>query len=585
MPSAAVTQGTGATTSASHPYCIFIDGLDVARVPGTPGTVMGVDIDTVEINERLGEPSRFSCVVDDPLKTFVPRYNADVYVVDHRGMRYKSGAYRTDDLFGGFLVSASKEPDGLGYRWTLDCISLEVLLDQRVWSSGVYPASTDVWSSGLTDTLHGLAEAVLTMDHRVTLRYADWEMQPGTAPDGGAASLLHGTAGSSLVIPLGFLKSAVAFTGKTVRQVLMDINAVSDQPTDVALLADGEDILDVDQRGRIRYYPQWGVLPYEDIKQGTPANSGIYAGRPAPYDIEVQKDTSNLINAVYVRGIDGASSGWVEDAASIATYGRREAFLESADVVSSTSRDQTGRTYLLGHTVNERIQFSLAGTHDSLIGIPTVFTNEPGVGWHPRAVAYLWSADGYWTDGALALCYEVTKRFSGGGQWMQLDLSFQGASNKAASALSVQRADLSLQTQSATRLRGALDEVAVRSKTGAPTDADFDVPRDGYIVVDTTNGFWYTRIGGNWIVTGRSTAAGISTVAMAAGAPTSWSVTYGTLVGAAFGSMVIAQSTVPGSVLLEASADPADPTATGATFWAYRTNAVNTTFSWMVYAR
>ena len=47
-------------------------------------------------------------------------------------------------------------------------------------------------------------------------------------------------------------------------------------------------------------------------------------------------------------------------------------------------------------------------------------------------------------------------------------------------------------------LAGTLGEVAVRVKAGTPADTDFDVARDGFIVVDTTRATMWLRAGGTW---------------------------------------------------------------------------------------
>ena len=46
--------------------------------------------------------------------------------------------------------------------------------------------------------------------------------------------------------------------------------------------------------------------------------------------------------------------------------------------------------------------------------------------------------------------------------------------------------------------QGTLGEVAVRVKAGTPADTDFDIARDGFIVVDTTRATMWLRAGGTW---------------------------------------------------------------------------------------
>lgn len=67
-----------------------------------------------------------------------------------------------------------------------------------------------------------------------------------------------------------------------------------------------------------------------------------------PYNsIDEERDASELVNAVYIVGADTAK--WVEDATSIAAYGRREGAVTNADLLTEAAVDDYGATFIAEH--------------------------------------------------------------------------------------------------------------------------------------------------------------------------------------------------------------------------------------------
>lgn len=83
-----------------------------------------------------------------------------------------------------------------------------------------------------------------------------------------------------------------------------------------------------------------GAAPYA-IRIGTPG-----LGEIAPEDLEIEWDSSNLVNAYYVKGATDAGSGWVVDAASVQKFGRHEDYIDAPDADTSAKRDAIGSAAL-----------------------------------------------------------------------------------------------------------------------------------------------------------------------------------------------------------------------------------------------
>lgn len=497
----AISQGTGATSSAARAYSIFVHGLDVAMQPGqTGGNAYGTDIDSLVITERLGEADRAEFTIDDPSEVLSIERDQDVLIVDHAGRSLASGARVADDIFRGLVDSVSRTPlsSGIGWEWHVVAISLEALLDRRVLTSGVIPTTISVVSA--------LQQVLSTLDPRVSAVQVDVNAAQVTRT-GPSAGILIGTAGAP-----GVMLAPVSLAGKTYRQAIQDVVAASDGPAYIASGA-ATDLFaslqfDVDMQGRFRYGITAGInlgyLPLGLIADGNNIREGTGAPltQAAPSDIQVTPDLSGYVSRVFVQGVDATSSGWVINDVAEKAWGRVDDYITAPSATSATTRDAAGYAYLQLKRPIIRVQLTLSDTHDRLIPNPTAA--DQNTGWHVRSYSQIRSDSGYWADpsatsGVTGLCWEVIKRFSGGGKHMSLELGFGGGRQSGGASIATAFADLSAETKAAGRLVGTLDEVALRTKAGIPTDADFDVPRDGFIVLDTGSPVVvWQRAGGVW---------------------------------------------------------------------------------------
>mgnify|MGYP007071586315 CR=1 FL=1 len=118
----------------------------------------------------------------------------------------------------------------------------------------------------------------------------------------------------------------------------------------------------------------------------------------APEDLQIEWDSSALVNAYYVRGATAAGTGWVTDAASISTYGRREAYLDAPDADTGSKRDAVGNA-ALADTADPiaRGSFTVASPYDD---------------WRPAQIVTVTSAAHGITNTSYRIL-KVTKKYIG----------------------------------------------------------------------------------------------------------------------------------------------------------------------------
>lgn len=479
MPTAAVMFGTSLTTATAHPFCLFVDGLDIIKQPSTTGgTGFGTLVDSVVLHEKSGTPSTLTFNVDDPSYALSSNFRrgAYVYFVDHTGRPTSSSNYATDDLFRGFLESAALNADATNRQWACSAIGIETLLDRTVIPSGVLPFNMD-FSAAIQAVMAAYSKG----------DYISWLFKDTTAIDTGNAWM--STGGNTLL-------ADVPLTGKTIRQALEDIGRAASQYALYSSPTYGMNVM-VEPQGRLRAAGHTTRSPGGNTpREGNRTPTTIGAA-----NVAVDYDMSQLINAVYVRGVDAVSSGWVVDQGSISSNGRFEAFLDAPTAFTSTQRDVIGTRYLQDRLPTFTIHMTGSGSH-ALTYNSSVFNK----GFHVDMADQLITANQVWPvdsgvfpnfSGTYTL-YEMTQTWKGGGNYTSIDYVWGGFS-KNVGALLYQRDNEALTTSKAgSRLAGTLGEVAVRVKAGQPVDSDFDSARDGFIVVDTTNSVLWIRVNGAW---------------------------------------------------------------------------------------
>jgi len=145
MPNAAIV-AAALTDHSSHPFALWVGGVDMIKQPGTAGNLYGVPIDTIEITENgPGGVSSLRCSVEDPLNVLpIPTAGTEVVFMDI-----------ADDHpeFGGYVQAVDVRPhEGQQGRWLdLTCAGYEILLDWEIVSltlaASPTPSSHDVWQS------------------------------------------------------------------------------------------------------------------------------------------------------------------------------------------------------------------------------------------------------------------------------------------------------------------------------------------------------------------------------------------------------------------------------------------------------
>lgn len=511
MPTMALMAGTGLTTAVkTKPICLFVDSTDVLSQPGTPGAVFGTPIESVVLHEVLGQPATLEFTVEDPQAAYTPKRSADVYMVDFNAGGAGSVGYQNlNDIFRGIITSVSMQPlvnqGPSGRQWQITATGLDILLDRTI-----IPPNSGAVSSNWVGTANSAIQSVMARFFpNPRISFLDSDSSGTIQPNLWLQGLNSNQIGTD--VPL---------SGKTVRQALEDVSRAYTGFTYKILTSPYTAMLSVDPQGRLNALRPPAMTWPPTSTLGITGRPVLYEGSaasnfaiPAPYNINVDTDATNLVNAVYVRGVDAVSSGWVTDAASISSNGRIEALLEAPQVVTSAAVTSVGNNYLADHQIQYRIKFTIAGKHDGTAAdqiYDLAGSNQAGW-WHVRNQTSLRSASGYFPPGeggnvpvpnpddqTIYILSEMTQRWKAGGKWSELDLSYWAAQKSVGSLLFQRDNSTSLTSQAGGRLQGTLGEVAVRVKAGQPVDSDFDSARDGFIVVDSTNLKMWMRVGGVW---------------------------------------------------------------------------------------
>jgi hypothetical protein len=115
------------------------------------------------------------------------------------------------------------------------------------------------------------------------------------------------------------------------------------QAAETVASAAGPDILvTTDPSGRLSYRKRLAgsAAPFA-LRVGNPGG-----GEMSPENLVIEYDSTQIVNAYYVKGATAAGTGWVLDYASILQYGRHEAFVDAPDADTAAKRDALGAAYL-----------------------------------------------------------------------------------------------------------------------------------------------------------------------------------------------------------------------------------------------
>lgn len=193
----------------------------------------------------------------------------------------------TTPLFGGFVRTLSNTVAGTGRGYRVTCYDYSTLLDR----SNVVQ---DDRAAGETDKA------------RLTYLMTTY----GTAVGLSSSATQLATLNGSML--------AQKFRLLSLRQAIESVLG--------AALVTGNYAVDASKR-LVTWDNVAGLAtaPYNLII-GTPAG-----GQIAPADLTIDGDSSELYNAYFVRGSTAAGSGWFVDAASVASWGRREKYIDAPE--------------------------------------------------------------------------------------------------------------------------------------------------------------------------------------------------------------------------------------------------------------
>lgn len=295
MPNTAVL-AAALTDHSTHPWGLFIDGLDVIRQPGSTGNAYGTPVQDVHVKE-LGPwgVSSLDVDVDDPLASLSFSDNAAVEFWDLSGSRL---------IFRGRLDSIGVSPGfGIGRTWNLSAIGLESLLDEAI-----VPPATVVSGTKLPTAIATLANL-----------YAPWIKAPfldaGTLPYTGAGSFDYpiGTLHAAGVGADTLVNGTWTWTGGTLREAITSLAAQS-----VLLLA-GTGIIQYGVPILVTLDFFYGLRVWQDLPTVQPDDyttltvTDTYAGTTTAEGLDYQREPGDVIRGAYVVGAASALFGPYSD--------------------------------------------------------------------------------------------------------------------------------------------------------------------------------------------------------------------------------------------------------------------------------
>jgi hypothetical protein len=323
MPTA-IPIAAALTTAAAHPWILTIGGLDVIKEPGGAG--FGVSPATVRVVEAgPGGVSSIEFDVDDPFKS--------VAIADGAELVYWN-ATADVPIFRGYVDTWQASPafGDQGRRFRVEGVGVETLLDWLINPGGVVggPAAMNYaagWLAGYLGFPGSVGSTEPTPSESSETAPVGSFIRTGTD-----ATLLNWF---STVLPEGAtLREAIA-------QALTHAIANDTQGPGSGFggTAVSPMFLTVDFLLRLRQWQdQAGRRPtdYTDLTVSD-------AGPIRPENLTHRRDPGQIIRAVYVKGADAASSGWVVDGSGVPG---RQAYLADTTIGSALERDQAARAVM-----------------------------------------------------------------------------------------------------------------------------------------------------------------------------------------------------------------------------------------------
>jgi len=305
MVTAAMAMGTGLVGTTAYPYSITVGWTEVAPA--------NAELESIEFEENGDE---------DPGYARMRIWDRDnsISVVSQMVVRVHDNTLGTQ-VFLGTVLNRNTDAAAVGRYINVEGVSVSNMLDQLLVPLESRPAESD---QARVLYLWG--------------KYAKYPLEPST---------------SATVAETNAATSADLLSGMTLRAAL-------DQ---TASLAGSNTRWFVNSKGQLVWRSGAGAssAPFNINVALAPGGGNI-----APDDLDVERD-GTIVNRLYVRGANAAGSGWFTDAASLATYGPRENYIDAASA-DTAAKAQTIAQLQLGKTAEPNIRAKFT-------------TTDPNSGW------------------------------------------------------------------------------------------------------------------------------------------------------------------------------------------------------------
>jgi hypothetical protein len=224
-----------------------------------------------------------------------------------------------------------------------------------------------------------------------------------------------------------------------------------------------------------------GAAPFA-LRVGTPSGGEINPEEP----FSITRDPKSIINAYYIRGANAAGTGWVTDAGSISTYGRREAYYDAPNATTGPMRDAVGNALLHDNST------------PSLQGKVHITAAN---GWKPGQALTINSAPSFDINSPQAFRINlVTRYYFAGGNTKAYDIQFGGLipmwSTSIPSPQSWPAQRLASGSLNLTPFASTIRPVAIVATLPGLPDAAY--PVNCYVVL-TTDSKLYENVAGVWV--------------------------------------------------------------------------------------
>jgi hypothetical protein len=327
MPSA-IEVGASLTTPGTAPFSIFVGPYDLTNQ---------VPLDTVHLEDNGSEVGTISFDVVD--------MGLAAAITDGATIRIEENGSVIKTRFVGEVTGRSPIVNATGRFIQITGRHIAYVLDRSI-----VPADSRVGDA----TSYGFTGAYLESDrNRIQYLMGVYGERLGTRDASQIAQLRACGTGATHGIyqsgaddfPNGTDLQPARFLGLTLRQAIEQVAAQANGAGTYVAIGMKQATYYIDAAGRLHYFDATtvgdaGAAPYA-IRIGTPGGGEI-----APEDLLIHYDSTEVVNAYYVKGANAAGSGWVTDQASILTYGRREDYIDAPDADTAAKRNAVGNAAL-----------------------------------------------------------------------------------------------------------------------------------------------------------------------------------------------------------------------------------------------